>query len=232
MIQVLTEDIIYNLDNLSSVGGRKFSKELISLGKNYYKKISKGDWEPVDLIRNRNVLVIGPGSSTIKYKKRIIKFIKKNKPIVFVLNAINPIPKNYVYANIVCHTLRLLSDINKYKKSNKYLITPFSSFSKNIKSRIKSKKILNFGLQVKGNRFKFEKSYAVLPNSLAITYTLGICTSGQCKKIFLAGLDGYNKNSPKKFEMDDVLQNYKSEKKARKIISLTPTNYKIKTIRI
>ena len=112
------------------------------------------------------------------------------------------------------------------------MITPFSSFSKNIKSRIKSKKILNFGLQVKGNRFKFEKSYAVLPNSLAITYTLGICTSGQCKKIFLAGLDGYNKNSPKKFEMDDVLQNYKSEKKARKIISLTPTNYKIKTIRI
>ena len=125
-----------------------------------------------------------------------------------------------------------MSDINKYKKSNKYLITPFSSFSKNIKSRIKSKKILNFGLQVKGNRFKFEKSYAVLPNSLAITYTLGICTRGQCKKIFLAGLDGYNKNSPKKFEMDDVLQNYKSEKKARKIISLTPTNYKIKTIRI
>ena len=32
------EDIIYNLDNLSSVGGRKFSKELISLGKNIIKK--------------------------------------------------------------------------------------------------------------------------------------------------------------------------------------------------
>ena len=227
-----SEDIIYNLDNLSSVGGRKFSKELISLGKNYYKKINKGDWEPANLIRNRDVLVVGPGPSTTKYKKKIIRFIKKNKPIVFVLNAINPIPKNYVYANVVCHTLRLLSDINKYKKSNKYLITPFSSFSKNIKSRLKSKKILNFGLQVKGNRFKFEKNYAVLPNSLAITYTLGICTSGQCKRVFLAGLDGYSKNSPKKFEMDDVLQNYKSEKKARKILSLTPTNYKIKTIRI
>ena len=74
-----TEDIIYNLDNLSSVGGRKFSKELISLGKNYYKKKNKGDWEPVNLIKNRNVLVIGPGPSTIKYKKKIIKFIKKKK---------------------------------------------------------------------------------------------------------------------------------------------------------
>ena len=145
-----------------------------------------------------------------------------NKPIVFVLNAINPVPKKYVYANIVCHPLRLLSDIDKYRKSTKYLITPFSSFSKSIKSRINSKKILNFGLQVKNNKFRFDKNYAVLPNSLAITYALGICTSGKCKRIFFSGLDGYNKTSPKKFEMDDVLQNYRMEKKARKIISLTP----------
>ena len=51
---------------------------------------------------------------------------------------------------------------------------------------------------------------------LVITYALGICTSGECKKIFLAGLDGYNKISLKKFEMDEVLQNYKLEKKAIK----------------
>ncbi len=224
------EDIYNNLDNLSTVGGRKFSKELITLGKNYYKKINKGDWIPSETIYNQNILIIGPGASTNKYKQKIIRFIKKNKPLVFVLNAINPIPKKYVYANIVCHPLRLLSDIDKYKKSTKYLIAPFSSFSKNIKSRINSKKILNFGLQVKNNKFRFEKNYAVLPNSLAITYTLGICTSGKCKKIFLAGLDGYNKTSPKKFEMDDVLQNYKLEKQARKIVSLTPTNYRIKMI--
>lgn len=52
------------------------------------------------------------------------------------------------------------------------------------------------------------------------------------KIFFFAGLDGYNKNSPKKFEMDDILQNYMLEKKARKIISITPTNYKIKKIKI
>ena len=87
--------------------------------------------------------------------------------------------KNIFMPILFVITLRLLSDINKYKKSNKYLIAPFSSFSKNIKSKIRSKKILNFGLQVKNNKFKFEKNYAVLPNSLAITYTLGICSSGR-----------------------------------------------------
>ena len=57
------EDIYYNLKNLSTVGGRKFSKELISLGKNYYRKINKGTWNPIKAIKNRNVLIIGPGIS-------------------------------------------------------------------------------------------------------------------------------------------------------------------------
>ncbi|WP_435098242.1 aldolase catalytic domain-containing protein [Candidatus Pelagibacter bacterium nBUS_27] len=226
------DDIYENLKRLSTVGGNKFSKELIALGKNYYNRVNKGSWEPSKVVKNQNVLIIGPCESVIKYKKKIIKFIEVNKPIVFVLNAINPIPKKYVYANVVCNTLRLLADIDKYKKSNKYVVTPFSSFSKNIKSRINSKKILDFGLQVKNNRFKFDKKYAVLPNSLAVTYSLGFCSSGQCKKIFFAGLDGYNKNNPKKFEMDDILQNYKLEKDSKEIVSLTPTNYNIKKFKI
>ena len=102
------------------------------------------------------------------------------------------------------------------------MITPYSSFSKNIKSKINSNKVLDFGLQVKNN--------VVLPNSLAISYALGISTSGNAKNIYLAGLDGYNDRSPKKFEIDDLFQNYKLEKQSKKIFSLTKTNYKIKKI--
>lgn len=224
------EDIYSNLKYLRSVGGRKFSNELISLGKNFYKKINKGNWSPKELIKNKDVLIIGPGKSMINYKNKIIRFIKKKKPIVFVLNVITPIPKKFINAHIACHTLRLLSDINKYKELNNYLITPFSSYSKNIKSKIQSKKILDFGLQVKNKRFKFEENYAVLPNSLALTYALGICTSGMSNKIFLAGLDGYTMNSPKKYEMDELFQNYKLEKMSKKICTLTPSTYKIRLI--
>ena len=67
------EDIYYNLKNLSTVGGRKYSKELISLGKNYYRKINKGTWDPITDIKNRNVLIIGPGISATKYKSKIVK---------------------------------------------------------------------------------------------------------------------------------------------------------------
>ena len=225
-----TDDIYSNLDYLSTVGGRKYSNELITLGKKFYKKISKGDWNPKKVIEGKDVLILGPGKSIKQNKNLVLRFIKKHKPIVLVLNAINPIPKRYVFAHIVCHTLRLLSDIGKYKKINKNLITPYSSFSKNIKSKINSNKVLDFGLQVKNKKFKFEKNYVVLPNSLAISYALGISTSGNAKNIYLAGLDGYNDSSPKKFEIDDLFQNYKLEKQSKKIFSLTKTNYKIKKI--
>lgn len=224
------EDIYSNLNYLSTVGGKKFSNELITLGKNFYKDVKKGTWRPIDLIKNKNVLIIGPCKSTSIYKKKIIKFIEKYKPIVFALNLTNQIPKKYIDANIVCHPLRLLSDIDKYKKFNNYLITPFSSFSKNIKSKIHAKNILDFGLQVKNKRFKFESNYAVLPNSLAISYALGVCTSGESKGIFLAGLDGYTENSPRKFEMDELFQRYKLEKASKKICTLTPSTYKVKLL--
>jgi 4-hydroxy 2-oxovalerate aldolase len=225
------EDIYSNLNYLRTVGGRKFSDDLISLGKNFYKKVNKGSWMPKELVKNKDVLIIGPGKSMTNYRNKVIKFIKKKRPIVFVLNAITPIPNNFINAHIVCHTLRLLSDIKKYKKLNNHLITPFSSFSKNIKSKIESKNILDFGLQVKNKKFKFENNYSILPNSLAITYALGICTSGMCNQIFLAGLDGYSQNSPKKYEMDEIFDNYKLEKASKKIFTLTPSTYKIKLIK-
>ncbi len=226
------EDIYTNLNYINTVGGRKFSNELINLGKSFNKDIKKGNWSPKKLIYKKDVLIIGPGSSVAKNKQKIIRFIKKYKPVVFVLNAINPIPKKYVSAHIVCNILRLLSDIEKYKKLKNYIITPYSSYSKNIKSKIQSKKILDFGLQVRNKRFKFSNNYVVLPNSLAITYALGISTSGGAKKIFLAGLDGYIFNRPKNFEMNELLQSYRLEKQSIKINSITPTSYKVKTLRI
>jgi hypothetical protein len=59
-----------------------------------------------------------------------------------------------------------------------------------------------------------------------------VCTSGESREIFLAGLDGYTENSPKKFEMDDLFQNYKLENKSVTLRSLTPTNYKLKVLKI
>ena len=47
----------------------------------------------------KNVLIIGPCNSVKSNKNKIIRFIKKYKPIVLILNAINPIQKKYSRLN-------------------------------------------------------------------------------------------------------------------------------------
>ena len=84
-----------------------------------------------------NSLKIATNSKIVTY--RIIRFIKKYKPIVLVLNAINPIPKKYVYAHIVCHTLRLLSDVDKYQKINNLNKRYIKSFLTNQSKKNKKK---------------------------------------------------------------------------------------------
>ena len=69
-----------NLKNLSTIGGKKFSKELIALGKISYRKIIKGDWEPNKVLKNRYVLIIGPGLSVLKYKLIGVIIVKRKDP--------------------------------------------------------------------------------------------------------------------------------------------------------
>ena len=56
------------------------------------------------MIEGKDVLILGPGKSINQNKNLIIRFIKKYRPIVLVLNAINPIPKNmFLLISFVTH---------------------------------------------------------------------------------------------------------------------------------
>ena len=128
-----------------------------------------------------------------------------------------------------CHTLRLLTDINKYKKIKYPLILPFESLSENIKKKLKGIKIKDYGIQVIPNTFKFEDKRSVIPNSLAISYALAISNSGKAKKIYLAGFDGYYSDDARRIEMDNMLSLYSSIDEVAELISITQTKYKVKS---
>ena len=128
-----------------------------------------------------------------------------------------------------CHTLRLFTDINKYKKIKCPLILPLESLSKNIKNKLKGIKIKDYGIQVKTNTFKFENKKSIIPNSLAISYALAICNSGKAKKIYLAGFDGYQSDDARTIQMDKMLSLYSLINSAVELISITPTKYKVKS---
>ena len=224
-----TLEILGVLDNLKSEGGKKFNKEILEMKSQSYAHKTKGSWDPKDIIKNREVLILGSGPSIKIHSMAIEKFIIKKKPFVIGLNIQEHINNKLINMIAACHTLRLLTDINKYKKIKYPLILPFESLSDNIKQTLKGIKIKDYGLQVIPNTFKFEDKRSVIPNSLAISYALAISNSGNAKKIYLAGFDGYHSDDARRIEMDNMFSLYSSIDGAAELISITQTKYKVKS---
>ena len=118
-------------------------------------------------------------------------------------------------------------DLKFKKKLTRPIIVPYNKIKKLISQSIEKFKLLNFGLQVKNGVFEFLEKNAVTPNSLAISYALAIATSGKSKKIYLAGLDGYSSDSPRKNIVNEVFTNYILTNQSIKIKSITPTLYNL-----
>lgn len=101
--------------------------------------------------------------------------------------------------------------------------------SKNIVNAFNGKELLDFGISIQENTFRFESNYCVLPNSLVFSYALAIATSGKASRILLAGFDGYGADDPRTNEVNQLLFTFTKTSNTPPIISITPTQYEIET---
>ena len=145
------------------------------------------------------------------------------------LNTNKDISSKLINVRVVCNTLRLLTDYKSFSRLPQKIILPYQRLSSSIKLRLKNIKKLDFGVKIKQNSFKFYKSSAIIPNSLAITYALAIANSGRAKKIFLAGFDGYDTDDARRREIDELFHLYQSLHKKIDLVSITPTKYKVQS---
>lgn len=224
-----SDKIIDVINNLKTEGGKKFSNDLLNMYKGYYLGKEKGKYQPKKNMKSKNILILGSGSGVQNHKKALEAFIKKNKLFVIALNTQNSLNPKLINIRAVCNTLRLLTDHQAFNHLPQKIVLPYQRLSKSIKEKFQKVKKLDFGIDVKNNSFKFLKSSAIIPNTLAISYALALANSGQAKKIYLAGFDGYDVNDPKRAEMDELFSIYNSLKKNVEIESITPTKYKIKS---
>ena len=224
-----SEEILAVIENLKTSGGKKFSEDLIQTYKQNFYGSSKGTYAPSKNIRNKNVLILGSGPNLNEHKLALEIFIKKTKPFVIALNTNKTISSKLINVRVVCNTLRLLTDHKSFNQLPQKIILPYQRLSSSIKMRLKKIKKLDFGVEIKHNSFKFLKSSAIIPNSLAITYALAIANSGKAKRIFLAGFDGYDADDSRRREMDQLFILYQSLSKKIDLVSLTPTKYKVQS---
>lgn len=222
-----TDKIKLILNDLSLINARKYDFDIFNQYLNKSSKITKFSKHNFsDIFKKKNILILANGPSVKKNIEEIHHFILKKKPVVLTLNFIPYIKKKLINFIVVSHYEKLLEFSSIVKKNLDKIIIPKERLEE-INKSINSINIkYDYGIMTKKNTFKVYKNYCILPNNLVFTYSIALCKIGNAGKIYLAGFDGYEANSPGYHEMADTIKiinnNYKNN-----IISLFKTPYPI-----
>ncbi len=218
------------IKNLSRNDSTKFNPFKLISPQNVYIKDPIGKNNPYVDIAKKNVLIIGAGNSAKHSKKKIENFIKENDIYVISLNTNQNIDENLIDLRVASHPFRISSDVFLHSKIKTKLAIPASMLPKKIFDKLKGKKkIMDYGLSINmKNKIIIKKNYCILPNALAISYSLAIAVAGKSSKIFLAGFDGYKVDDSKNDETQLSLSLFRKKFDKLKISFLTPTKYNFK----
>ena len=220
-------EIIETINQLKKGGGNKFDVNFVKSEFQKPIKLKDGNWSPKNKICNKEVILISSGPKFIEYKKEIEKYIIKKKPFVIALNTSVKINKKLIDLYVACNPLKLLSEVESYKKISSPLAVPTFLLSGKLRKKFKKIKILNFGIGLKNNSFKFFSKSSYIPKLYTVAYALSIAASGKAKKILLAGFDGYSGLDRRSKIVEEIFQSYFKSKGSIPAIAITPSAYKI-----
>lgn len=221
------EDILAALAHLKVEGARKFCWSKLSMVNSFYANQIKDGWSPTEVIKGRDVLIVGSGPSVEMHRCAIERYVDRNKPFVLALNTQRAINDELINARVACHPVRLLADCDEHLTLPQPLITPSSMLPNEIKDALLGKELLDFGIRVEPNQFEFMDDHCTVPSPLVLAYALAVVNSGQAKKVYLVGFDGYESDDTRRNEVDDVFSAYHNNINAIPITSITPTRYSI-----
>ena len=221
------EDILAVIQHLRVEGGKSFSLNTLDSARHFYRGDPTGNWQPREFFENSKVLLLGTGPGVAEHRDALIAFIKEQKPIVVALNTQSAVDADLINFRVACHPVRLLADCEAHTKLPQPLITPYSMLPRDVKASLGDKEILDFGLNVFPDTFKFESHSCTVPTSLVVAYALAVATAGGASQVFMAGFDGYGADDPRNAEMDRLLSVYKKTEGASPILAITPTRYRI-----
>lgn len=224
-----SEDIISVIEHLKVEGARHYSADRLEFARHFYPSEPAGSWDPAEELTDRDVLILGAGLSATIYADAVKALIERDSPVVLALNTQKIIDDTLVDYRAACHPIRLLADIEEHLRLDTPLITPVSMLPTDIAQSLNAKVTRDYGLNIQPGCFKPQANYAILPNSLVIAYALAVAARGGARRVYLVGFDGYGPNDPRTHEVARIFSAYENSVTSPPLISLTPTEYSIRT---
>ena len=148
----------------------------------HYSDVVEGNFDSLNLLDDKEILIIGSGESVEKYKSDIELFIKKFEPLVFQLNKGGIVDQSLIDYNLYSHPQTIKYENTNIKNSSSNIIIPPNSVDFDLKNKVKY-----FGLKVETGIFKIN-------NKSCITqfFSLFICTDFICGIFKLFDLSSRN----------------------------------------
>lgn len=223
------EDLLAVIEHLRIEGGKKFSLDTLDAARHFYHGEPKGQWSPHERFAGRDVLLLGTGPGVARHRDALERYIRNRKPLVLALNTQSAISAELIDLRVACHPVRLLADCEAHTRLPQPLITPYSMLPNDVQNSLANKDVLDFGLNVQGDKFEFAETHCTAPTSLVVAYALAIATSGKANKVLMAGFDGYGADDPRSQEMQTLFERYQQAEQVLPLTAITHTRYGLHT---
>ncbi|WP_146339486.1 aldolase catalytic domain-containing protein [Nesterenkonia sp. NBAIMH1] len=221
------EDILAVIDHLRIEGGAKYDMHTMDAAREFYGADPTGEWAPNQLMKGRDVLLLGTGPGVATYREPLEQFIRTTKPLVIALNTQTGISSELIDIRAASHPIRLLADSEIHAELPQPLLTPFSMLPEDAKASLGSKKVLDFGLQVQADTFAFDEKHCVAPTSLVMAYVFAAVASGEANSLYLAGFDGFPAGDMRNNQSQKILNQYTDHPQSVPVTAITPTTYDV-----
>ena len=219
------KDILHVLQRLIISGSRQFfnthflfeNKNIPNLNLNSFQNSI-----PKNIFSEKDVLIIGNGRSINLHLDAINNFILKYNPVVLAINYNPSIDLAKLNYRLSCHPIRVSGDISKYLSDTFETVIPFSQLIKeDYDLVVNSSNIKNFNCTICDTKFEIVDNGCIIPSMITLAYSLAFAKYGNVKNIFLAGVDGFEGNDIRNFELTNTIELFNKNFPDHKITSLT-----------
>lgn len=211
------------VNNLKEINASRYNPNelMYSLFDRFTKKNIK-TINNIELVNQKKALILGSNPINLQNKKLLEDKIKSENYFVLALNTTKHINEKLINYRISSHPLRLVSEIENFKKTNSKIILPTGILPRNILSKLNQKKIYFYNLIIKPNLIKIRKDFCVLPSAITIAFAIAILIKFKFNHIELSGFDLRKNSADNTFDILKKMNNTKN-----KVTFRYPKNFNI-----
>lgn len=225
-----SEQIIQALTHLAPLKTSSYNAKLLQEGTTGNKHMQGGlvgEWDATDWCKDRDILIVGAGSSVNKYKVDIENFINTNAPLVLSVNIHNELKEQLVDGFVAIDPMRLMLEVSDYANRKKPLFTSKNSLPTELAEKLSKADIKDYGFSLCAGTISAQKNTCEIPSLLTLAYTICLASVGGAKRIWLIGFDGFDAGDERQEEMIDFFELINKSDIELQISCLTPTTYPI-----